>query len=94
MNEKNLRHGAFSWGELMTTDQEAAKTFYGTLFGWQTEDMQMEGVTYTVVTAGDEPVGGIMQQPDESRDPPPCLGTLRHCRQCRCNRRHGRGLGW
>lgn len=74
MNEKNLRHGAFSWGELMTTDQEAAKTFYGTLFGWQTEDMQMEGLTYTVVTAGDEPVGGIMLQPDESREMPPAWG--------------------
>ena len=26
--------GAFVWVELGTTDQAAAKTFYGALFGW------------------------------------------------------------
>ena len=74
MNEKNLRHGAFSWGELMTTDQEGAKSFYRNLFGWQTEDMSMEGVNYTVAKIGDDPVGGIMLQPPECREMPPTWG--------------------
>ena len=32
---------AFSWCELMTPDPEAAKAFYGTLFGWTLEDMDI-----------------------------------------------------
>ncbi len=33
--------GSFCWIELHTTDQNAAKSFYGSLFGWQPEDMPM-----------------------------------------------------
>lgn len=40
--------GAFCWVELGTTDTEAAKAFYGGLFGWAAEDMAMpEGGAYT-----------------------------------------------
>ena len=74
MDENSMRHGAFSWGELMTSDQEAAKAFYSILFGWQTEEMAMEGMSYTVVKVGDDPVGGIMQQPPECQEMPPAWG--------------------
>jgi uncharacterized protein len=33
--------GSFSWVELATTDQAAAKTFYTTLFGWTVDDSPM-----------------------------------------------------
>jgi len=33
--------GAFCWIELGTTDQAAAKSFYGSLFGWNPNDMPM-----------------------------------------------------
>jgi predicted enzyme related to lactoylglutathione lyase len=33
--------GAFVWIELGTTDQAAAKSFYGSLFGWNANDMPM-----------------------------------------------------
>ncbi len=33
--------GAFCWIELATTDQNAAKTFYSSLFGWATQDFPM-----------------------------------------------------
>ncbi len=33
--------GAFCWIELATTDQSAAKNFYGKLFGWAADDMPM-----------------------------------------------------
>lgn len=33
--------GAFCWMELATTDQNAAKTFYGSLFGWSSNDFPM-----------------------------------------------------
>ncbi len=31
--------GTFSWTDLATTDQDAAKAFYTGLFGWEAEDM-------------------------------------------------------
>lgn len=33
--------GSFCWFELGTTNQEAAKKFYGSLFGWSAEDIPM-----------------------------------------------------
>jgi predicted enzyme related to lactoylglutathione lyase len=33
--------GSFCWVELHTTDQNAAKNFYATLFGWEPQDMPM-----------------------------------------------------
>src|SRR5580658_4154272 len=37
--------GSFSWIDLGTTDQHAAKRFYGELLGWQADDL--EGGRYT-----------------------------------------------
>lgn len=64
--------GALCWTELYTTDAAQAKEFYGTVFGWDTEDMPLPagpdggpGGTYTVVSrsgGGQEGShGGIMQ---------------------------------
>ncbi len=36
-----LPHGLFGWIDLMTTDVPAAKTFYGELFGWTSQDLPM-----------------------------------------------------
>jgi uncharacterized protein len=42
-------HGEFCWADLSTTNPEAAKRFYGGLFGWQFEDMPAgPGMTYTM----------------------------------------------
>lgn len=63
--------GTLSWTELYTTDAAAAKQFYGSLFGWQTQDMQLPGGggTYALVTPaglGQERMqGGIMQVGEE-----------------------------
>ncbi len=67
------KHGAFSWGELLTTDADAAKQFYGELLGWEMEDRAMpycdgegDGFTYTLAKlAADQPVGGIMKIPPQ-----------------------------
>ena len=76
MNDPFKTHGAFSWCELMTPDPEAAKRFYGTLFGWTLEDMDMGRGTYTVVKAGGAAIGGIMKRPPEcAPDAPPHWGT-------------------
>ncbi len=75
MDEQFKQHGAFSWSELVTPDIQAAKTFYAQLLGWTLEDMQMEGVTYTVIKAGDREVGGMMATPPEAQGAPPMWGT-------------------
>lgn len=52
------------WTELHTADPAGAKAFYGTVFGWASQDMPMGDFTYTVVTpaGGSEEMsqGGIM----------------------------------
>ncbi|HZW24394.1 MAG TPA: VOC family protein [Gallionella sp.] len=75
MNEPFKQHGAFSWCELMTPDVEAAKTFYTKLFGWNTEEMSMPGMIYTVVKAGGNGIGGIMATPQEAKATPPAWGV-------------------
>ena len=42
--------GTISWADLATTDPEAAKTFYTSLFGWEPEDTPIPGGgTYTML---------------------------------------------
>ena len=40
-NIDHYKPGSFCWVELGTTDQNAAKKFYGSLFGWEAVDMPM-----------------------------------------------------
>lgn len=68
-------HGAFSWSELMTTDVEAAKSFYSQLFGWSARDMEMPNGNYTTVQVGEASVGGIMKIPAEAQGMPPAWGV-------------------
>ena len=64
--------GTFCWDELVTTDPEAAGTFYATVFGWLPHAVEMGGgMTYTLfhrpgTRAPDgQPVGagGMMKSP-------------------------------
>jgi uncharacterized protein len=53
--------GALSWNELNSRDPEAAKAFYGAVFGWSFEDNDMgEMGTYTTLKLGDDMVGGML----------------------------------
>ena len=56
--------GTFCWNELMTTDVAGARSFYGRLFGWKTQEMDMGPAgTYTLWMRGKEQVGGCMALP-------------------------------
>lgn len=64
--------GRFLWIELMTTDVEAAKAFYGSVIGWGTQLYGepvpgMENEPYTLWMNGDAPVGGVMTLPEQAR---------------------------
>jgi uncharacterized protein len=52
--------GTFSWADLATTDTEAAKSFYTSLFGWDTQDNPVpdDGV-YTMLLKGGKPVAAL-----------------------------------
>lgn len=49
--------GVMSWFELVTPEPERAMPFYEQLFGWRFTN---EG-TYTVLTNGAEPIGGVLR---------------------------------
>lgn len=51
--------GAMNWNELNTRDPEAAKTFYGDVFGWSFEEKEYERGAYTIITVDGEGIGGI-----------------------------------
>jgi len=67
-------HGAFSWNELTTSDPKAARKFYGTLLGWQFQDMDMGVITYTVINVGGQGMGGITGVPPNAQGMPPAWG--------------------
>ena len=72
-------HGTFVWYELMTTDMAAAETFYKDVVGWGAQDAGMEGMNYTMFTAGERPVAGSMDLPESARGmgiPPMWLGYI------------------
>ena len=75
MKDPYKQHGAFSWFELMTTDVHNAKKFYSDLFGWNTEDMNMGDMNYTVVKVGEEGLGGMMTVPPQAEGTPPHWGV-------------------
>jgi len=60
-------HGRFVWYELTTTDMRAAKAFYAAVVGWGTRDASMAGMPYTVFTAGEISVSGMMELPKDAR---------------------------
>jgi hypothetical protein len=75
MKDPFKQQGAFSWFELMTTDVDGAKKFYSNLFGWDTEEMPMADMKYTIVKVGEEGLGGIMSIPPKAEGSPPNWGV-------------------
>jgi predicted enzyme related to lactoylglutathione lyase len=66
--------GAFCWVELGTTDQEAAKKFYQSLFNWKAQDSPMgPGEVYTIfkLDGRDAAAGYTLRQEQRSAGVPP-----------------------
>jgi uncharacterized protein len=60
-------HGHFAWYELLTTNIAGAKAFYGEVLGWGARDASTPDLAYTLFSAGEAPVSGLMELPDEAR---------------------------
>ena len=57
--------GRFVWYELLTTDRPSAAAFYAEVVGWAVKDASSPELAYTLLTAGDAPVVGLMDLPEE-----------------------------
>ena len=71
--------GRFVWYELMTTDTEAAKAFYGSVVGWGAQAAPMPNTAYILFQVGTTAVAGLMTLPEQARSmgaPPRWLGYV------------------
>ena len=64
--------------ELMSTDVGKAKAFYGQLFDWKLEDMDIGDMTYTMIKVGEGTGGGTHEEPHAKRRLD--VGCVRECR--------------
>ncbi len=61
--------GTFCWSELTTSDQAAAKAFYGPLLGWQANDIPLgDEAYYSMQLIDGKRVAAIAPQPQQQRD--------------------------
>ena len=63
--------GAVSWTELTTPQPKAATEFYGALFGWKFDVMDMGSGPYNVIKVGEAAIGGVMAPPPGAPPMPP-----------------------
>jgi predicted enzyme related to lactoylglutathione lyase len=59
----NPNAGRFVWHEIMSQDLAKALKFYGALFGWTFNEMDVPGGKYSMLMKGDVAVGGGMAAP-------------------------------
>ena len=63
---ESYAQGTPNWVDLQTTDQAAAKAFYGGVFGWTYDDQPMDaGAVYSIAKIGDGQVAAIAPQSPE-----------------------------
>ncbi|PKP89626.1 MAG: hypothetical protein CVT77_17395 [Alphaproteobacteria bacterium HGW-Alphaproteobacteria-16] len=56
-------HGSWIWYELLARDKDAALDFYTQIVGWTTRSYDHEPGGYTILSAGEDGVGGVMTNP-------------------------------
>jgi uncharacterized protein len=57
----------FVWYDVMTSDTQAAESFYQKVIGWDAKDAGMPDHPYTLFSVGPTMVGGLMPIPEEAR---------------------------
>src|SRR3954467_8756960 len=61
--------GTFSWADVSTSDQPAAKDFYSGLFGWEANDSPVgDGVFYSMMQIDGKSVTAVSPQPQQQRE--------------------------
>lgn len=86
-------HGALVWNELATNDTEMAKEFYTDLFGWDAQDMDFNGMTYTMFMNGDRPAAGMLPIQKEWEGMPPAWSVYFAVNDCDSTVEQAKTLG-
>jgi predicted enzyme related to lactoylglutathione lyase len=61
--------GTLCWADLGTSDPDAARAFYGELFGWRGNDLEGPAGVYTMLRRdGHDPQGGVSTVIDRHLD--------------------------
>jgi predicted enzyme related to lactoylglutathione lyase len=55
----------FVWHELLTSDADAAISFYEKVMGWSARDAGMDGMSYNILSHAGVDLGGLMAMPPE-----------------------------
>jgi predicted enzyme related to lactoylglutathione lyase len=58
--------GSFCWAELATADADAAKQFYGDMFGWTAVDNPMPAGVYTIFQSDGNDAAAVYEAPPET----------------------------
>src|SRR5437588_11224796 len=96
MEIDNAKPGNFCWFELATSDQAAAKKFYGALFGWTPSDEPMgpHGFYTTFQLRGRKLGAAYTLMRDQSQEwLQPIWGSYLVCRCCAENIVNARTMG-
>lgn len=64
VEQQTAKANNFCWYELMATDGPAAEAYYRHVIGWGAKDAGMPNMRYTLLLAGETPVGGCMTMPE------------------------------
>ena len=57
---KGNKPGDYIWYELLTSDADAAQSFYNKVLGWRFADSGQAGMDYRIIRAGPHSAGGVM----------------------------------
>ena len=74
MIDEKKRHGVFSFNELITTDLDSAKKFYGELFGWTFHETKTihGGIYITALRDGYVTAGMMLKEGNVDDEAIPC----------------------
>jgi len=74
---ETLESGQFCWNELLTTDLDAARNFYRSVFGWSALELPLEGAgSSTLFRVAERDIAGAMQMPSDEATSPAWLTYL------------------
>jgi hypothetical protein len=81
----------FIWYDLMTPDLRASEDFYSRVVGWKIADSGMPGISYSILSAGDTMVGGMMGMVEGG--PPPMWTGYIHSSDVDADAKRAAALG-
>ena len=70
------QYGKFVWFDLATSDIQAAKHFYGELFGWAFSELPEGEASYTVIENRNRMIAGIVADPEADGSASIWIGSI------------------